>query len=369
MVKGMEGAVMKGEMELKPNPILRNRLVLRAFPKVELHRHLEGTFSVPTLHQIALKNGLDFPADVEQFRRRVQFPTDSEPDFLKFLSLFKNDWYRSLDDVALITYESVREFANDGLYYIELRFSPEHFALHNGFDRRETTRVVIDAADAAAEEIGLEIRYLITFNRNKQTQEQMTELYRSLRDMRISSIVGLDLAGDEINFPPQLFADFFATVNAEAVYKTTIHAGEVTPSKQIWDAVRVLGASRIGHGVSTIHDTELQKYLTDHQIVLEQCLTSNYQTGAWEDEKTHPIGALHRKGVPVTINSDDPFIQNTNLTDDYVKIVNHFGFSVDDLIAVNLRALNASFLPDTERVELVRGYQKAVDEFRANYDL
>ena len=365
----MDGAVTKRESIPVSQPSPNQRAVWQAFPKVELHRHLEGTFSLPTLHALAIKNDLGLPRDPEQFRNLVQFPQDSEPDFLKFLSLFKNDWYRSMDDVATITYESVREFANDGLYYIELRFSPEHFALHNDFDRSEVTRVVIDAADAAAEEIGVQIRYLITFNRSKQKQDEMLELYRLIRSLEIESIVGVDLAGDEINFPPELFRDFFATVNADGIFSSTIHAGEVTPSEQIWDAIRTLGASRIGHGVSAADDRELQKYLADHQIVLEQCLTSNYQTGAWKDEKTHPIGELHRKGVPVTINSDDPFIQGADLTDDYIKIINYFGFTVDDLLAANLRALNASFLEEDDRIELVQGYQDAVSRFRANYDV
>ena len=364
----MDGAMTKEDANLSSGVPLGNRDVLQAFPKVELHRHLEGTFSLPTLHKLAIKNDLGFPSDPEEFRKLVQFPRDSEPDFLKFLSLFKNDWYRSLDDVATITYESVREFAQDGLFYIELRFSPEHFAHYNDFDRAEVTRLVIESADAAANETGVEIRYLITFNRSKQKQEEMLDLYRLIRSLELDSIVGLDLAGDELNFPPELFRDFFATVNADGVFRSTIHAGEVTPSDQIWDAIRTLGASRIGHGVSAAHDDELQKFLADHQIVLEQCLTSNYQTGAWRDEKTHPIGTLHRKGVPVTINSDDPFIQGTDLTDDYVKIVRYFGFTVSDLANANMRALNASFLDDDSRSALIERYQDALTAFRTRYD-
>jgi adenosine deaminase len=368
-MKAMEDALTSDKLGATSNRTLRDRSTMQSFPKVELHRHLEGTFSLPTLHRMALRNGLDFPTDLEEFRPLVQFPRDSEPDFLKFLSLFKNDWYRSLEDVEQITYESVRELANDNLFYIELRFSPEHFSLQNDFDRGEVTRLIIKAADAAAEEIGLEIRYLITFNRSKQKQEEMLELYSLIRSLDIPSIVGLDLAGDELNYPPELFREFFATVNSDGIFRSTIHAGEVTPSEQIWDAIRTLGAARIGHGVSAAGDTELQKYLIDHQIVLEQCLTSNYQTGAWKDESTHPIGELHQKGVPVTINSDDPCIQNTDLTDDYVKIVEYFDFTVSDLLTANLRALNASFVDDSKRISLVDRYQQAVASFRANYDV
>lgn len=267
---------------------------LRKFPKVELHRHLEGAYSLPTLHRMALRNGLPFPEDLQAFRSMVQFPADSEPDFITFLSLFRRDWYRSLEDVFEITAASVRELANDGIFYIELRFSPDHFAAHNGFDRAEVLQTVIAAADGEAEAAGIEIRYLIMFNRGKQTLAEMFRMYGLVRDLGLPSVVGVDLAGDETRFPPELFARFFAEVAADDLYGITIHAGEVTPATHIWTAIDQLHASRIGHGVAAIHDRDLQAALTDRGIVLEQCITSNYQTGAWKDEPTRSVGSTAR---------------------------------------------------------------------------
>lgn len=358
---------MNEELATGSAGVLANYEVMRSFPKVELHRHLEGTFALATLHRMALRNGLDVPTDFGSFRELVQFPVDSEPDFLKFLSLFRNTWYRSLDDVTEIVHDSVAEMADDGIFYIELRFSPEHFADHNGFDRVETTRAVIAAADAAAASVGFDIRYLITFNRSKQTQDEMAQLYRTLRDMNEERVVGLDLAGDELNYPPELFADFFREVRDDGVFRSTIHAGEVTPSWQIWSAIEDLGADRIGHGVAAIKDEELQTYLSDHAIALEQCITSNYQTGSWADERNHPLGRLHRAGVPVTINSDDPSIQNATLTHDYVKAGDYFALTVDDLVALNERAIEAAFLTDAQKRDLAGRYRSAVDGFRAQH--
>lgn len=348
---------------------LLDRSVMTAFPKIELHRHLEGTFHVPTLHRIAMANGLPLPDELEAFREAVQFPRDSEPDFLKFLSKFRNDWYRSKQDVYDIAFESVRDFANDGLFYIELRFSPEHFAFHNDYDRMEITRLVISAADTAAKEADVRIRYLITFNRGKQNQDEMLALYRDLRSLEIPSIVGVDLAGDETGFPPELFPDFFAAVKEDGAYGITIHAGEVSPSTQTWTAIERLFATRIGHGTSTIDDERLQSYLAEHRIVLEQCITSNYQTGSWVDEKNHPLGRLYRAGVPVTINSDDPTIQDTDLTDDYIKAVTYFDLTIDDLIRLNEIAIEGSFLPAEERTTLLADYHAAVAAFRKSFAL
>jgi adenosine deaminase len=352
----------------EPNKLLQ-KSVMKHFPKVELHRHLEGTFPVDKLHQLSLKNNLERPRDFASFRKEVQFPKDSSPDFLTFLTKFRNDWYRTFDDVYFITYHSVKELVEDGLFYCELRFSPEHFALENDFNRTDITKLIVKAGNTAAREVGLKIRYLLTFNRSKQTSEEMIELYNRLKELRIPEIVGIDLAGDEINFPPEKFRDFFEIVEADGLYKSTVHAGEVSPSEQIWEAINNLHASRIGHGTSTIDDPALQELLKRRRIALELCITSNYQTGSWEDERNHPIGALYRKGVPVTLNSDDPFIQNTDLTDDYIKAVDYFGFDLQDLIRLNLNAIEASFLPMQERESLRLEYLRKVEEFNKSHSL
>jgi adenosine deaminase len=343
---------------------LLDKSVLKHLPKVELHRHLEGTFPVDKLHELSVKNNLDRPRDFEAFKREVQFPKDSSPDFLTFLTKFRNDWYRSLEDVYFIAYHSVKELTSDGLLYCELRFSPEHFALENDFDRGEITRLIVEAGNKAAAETGLHIRYLLTFNRSKQSSAEMVALYDRLKTLELPEIVGIDLAGDEINYPPELFRDFFDRVVSDGLYRSTIHAGEVTESQHIWEAIRHLHADRIGHGTSAIDDPALQDYLTQQRIALELCITSNYQTGSWADERNHPIGTLFRRGVPVTLNSDDPFIQNTDLTDDYIKAIRYFDFSLEDLVRLNLNALEAAFLPEGERQTLIGEYRAAVDRFK-----
>jgi len=177
--------------------------ILRKFPKVELHRHLEGTFPADKLYELSVKNNVDSPRDFDEFKESVQFPKDSKPDFLTFLDKFKNDWYRSYEDVYWITYHSVKSFIEDGLFYIELRFSPEHFALKNNFDREEVTRLIVKAGNKAAEETKIEIKYLLTFNTAFQTENEMIPLYHKLKTLTLPQIVGIDLARDETNYPPE----------------------------------------------------------------------------------------------------------------------------------------------------------------------
>lgn len=148
-----------------------------------------------------------------------------------------------------------------------------------------------------------------------------------------------------------------------------MHAGEVSPSSQIWASLDHLKASRIGHGTSSIDDEELQARLRREGIVLEQCITSNYQTGSWVDEVHHPLGTLYRKGVPVTLNSDDPTIQDTDLTDDYMKACRYFDLDLDDLIHLNEIALRGAFLSESDRTDLLARYYLAVRDFRSRYNL
>lgn len=361
----MDGNVQSTEIA---TPELDHSTLLQ-FPKIELHRHLEGTFELQTLFTMSIRNGIDLPTDFPSFKKEVQFPKDSEPDFLKFLSKFRNNWYRSHEDVWNIAYESMRAFADDGIHYIEVRFSPEHFAIHNNFDRLDITNIVVEAGKKAAEDTGTQIRYLLTFNRSRQTQEEMRELYDKVMSLQLSEIIGIDLAGDELNYPPELFVDFFKAVKSDGYCGTTIHVGEVTPAKQVWDALNVLNADRIGHGTSAIEDTNLQRYLADNGIALEQCITSNRQTGSWTDEANHPLGRLYKAGVPVTINSDDPTIQDSDLTDDYVKAVRYFDLDIEDLIKLNHIAIDATFLPETEKEALRNDYDAAVTRFRAAQSL
>lgn len=151
----------------------------------------------------------------------------------------------------------------------------------------------------------------------------MAGLYRAIHDIEHPRIVGVDLPGDEVHSPPEHFGDFFREINADSVYRGTIHAEEVIPASQIWNVLRDLGACRIGHGLGRIADSELQHFLADNDIVLEQCIAHDYQTGSWANERHHPLGTLYRAGVPVTTNSDDRTIQNVTLTDHYLKAIEY----------------------------------------------
>jgi adenosine deaminase len=344
--------------------------ILKEFPKIEFHRHLEGSLALEKLSEIALRNNAEEFKDFKTFKQKYQFPLNSKPDFLAFISKFQINLFKSIDDISSITYHSIKKLKEDGIFYIELRFAPHYFARQFNYDPIEVTKLIIKNGNNAAKDIGLKLRYLITFSRRTQTSDEILNIYNQITSLNLKEIVGIDLAGDEFNFPPKLFVPAFDEIYRLNHHKITIHAGEVTSSDQVWTAIKDLHASRIGHGTSVIHDKKLQKYLIKKNIALEQCITSNSLTGSWRNgEKNHPLGRLYRKGVPVTINSDDPTIQNSDLTDDYLKAIHYFGFSIDDLVNINMTALNCSFLPKSEKESLKEQYLQQIEKFKNKYKL
>ena len=345
---------------------LLNKELLYNFPKIELHRHLEGTFDIDTLYDISVKNDMDTPRDRTAFKEYCQFPKNHKPDFLLFLKKFHNNWYQSYDDVHKLIYNSVKNIKKEGLHYIELRFSPEHYALENNYDRIDITKIALEASQAAADETDLKIKFLLTFNRGKQSPEEMLELYKRILDHSFEDIIGVDLAGDETHFPPELFTSFFEEVHKIGKHKIDIHAGEICDSNQIWTSINDLHASRIGHGISSYYDKELQQELKDRDISLCQCLISNYQTNAWADSKNHPIKYNFDNSIPVSINSDDPTIQNADLVEDYYKVIEYLGFTFDDLVKINLNTIDASFLKKEEIEALKKSYLREIDNFVKN---
>ncbi len=345
------------------NSVLLNRDVMNVFPKVELHRHIEGSFHLETLFKIAKRNNLDVPKNFDDFVELAQFPKNHKPDFALFLSKFRSDWYRSFRDVEDIIYSSVYAFKQENIFFIELRFSPEHFSLQNDFDRVEITKLILNTANAAAKDAGFAIKFLVTLNRNKQKQEEMLALYKKIIHAGFDDIVGFDLAGNEEWNPAEEFIDLFSQIHKENKIGITIHAGEVTPAEQIWKAIDKLHAKRIGHGTSAIKDEKLQTKLIKEKIYLEQCPVSNHYTGSWIDTPSHPFKVLHEKGVLVTLNSDDPTIQNANLTDDFIAAVKYFGIDCEDLKKLNIRCIKGSFISDSEQKKYISQYEAKYKHF------
>ncbi|MGI8553715.1 MAG: adenosine deaminase family protein, partial [Dehalococcoidia bacterium] len=173
-------------------------------------------------------------------------------------------------------------------------------------------------------------------------------------------------AGVEAGNPPEPFAPWFDRARAAGLHSVP-HAGEHAGPESIWGAIRTLGAERIDHGVRAIEDPELMAYLAEHQIALDLCPTSNIALGVYPDLASHPLRRLFDARIPITINSDDPPLFNTTLTDEIRTLADPFGLGIEAIDEVLLNGVRHSFLPLERRQSLEVAFRQELDALKAKH--
>jgi len=334
---------------------------LRAWPKIELHRHLEGSIRLSTLLDIAREFDLPLPAtDAERLRPLVQMTEDDEPTCSAFLSKFDTlrQFYRSPDVVRRITREAIEDAARDNVTYMELRFTPAALARQNGHDYETIIGVVSDAARHAQAAHGVTVRLIVSVNRHESV-DVARAVIQAVLALRLREVVAVDLAGKEIGYSVRPFEALFRRAR-EAGLRVTVHAGEWDGPHNVREAVVRTGAERIGHGVRTAEDPDVIRLVRERGVTLEVCPTSNLHSGVVDSLAAHPLGELARHGVLTTINTDDPALSNIALTDELMVAHVGLGLSLDAIRQNVLNAARAAFLPDGERAALAAYFRHAL---------
>jgi adenosine deaminase len=331
-------------------PVTRHDLW--ALPKVDLHRHLEGSLRLETLAEIAREHGVDLPSQtLEELRPYVQVTNDT-PDFLGFLEKFEllRRFYRTPEAIARLAYEAVADAAADNVQYLELRFNPEALAHTRRFTLEAVTDWVIDAVARAQIDRGIVVRLITTIKRGVPL-ETAWAIARIAIERRARGVVGLDLAGDERNVPAAPYAPVFRAAK-EAGLGVTVHAGEGAGAESVRAAIEELGADRLGHGVRAIEDSSVARLVRERRVTLEVCLTSNLQTGVVRSLLHHPLADLLYLELPVTLNTDDPSVSDTTLTDEYQLALEALRLPPARLGQLIEQGVQAAFLPEAERAAL-----------------
>ena len=343
---------LTSSLQTGPLRMAEMRRVLHALPKIDLHRHLEGSLRLETLAEIAREHGIDLPSyDIDRLRPYVQI-TDDPPDFQRFLEKFQllRRFYTTREAVERVAYEAVIDAAFDNVRYLELRFNPAALAHAQGFSFYEVTEWVAESVARAQADAGMTVRLLCTIVRH-ETLAVAAEIIEVALACRDRGVVGIDLAGDETLHPALPFAPLFRRA-AEQGLGITVHAGEAGGSKNVREAIEELGARRIGHGIRAIEDSVVIQLIRQRNVTLEVCPTSNLQTGVMPNFGHHPLRDLYQLRVPVTVNTDDPSVSDTTLTDEYLVVVKGMGLGLRDLRTFNRNAIRAAFLPPDERLVL-----------------
>ena len=330
----------------------------RALPKVDLHRHLEGTLRLDTMLDIAQAHGLTIPADVLRLSSLVQVQEEENFSFQNFLAKFNTLrlFYRSPEVIHRITREAVEDAAKDNVRYLELRFTPVALSRAERFPLHDVIDWVISSAAEAARKYDMTVRLIASVNRHESPElaEQVAWLAAEHRDR---GLIGMDLAGNEAEFKAEPFHGIFKEARQSGLH-LTIHAGEWGPAVNVREAIEQFNAERIGHGVRVLEDKDVTALARERGTAFEVCITSNFQTGVVPALASHPLAAMLEAGLNATINTDDPSISRITLSHEYHAACEDLGLSQEVLKQRILAAAGAAFLPDKEREKLVKDLKK-----------
>lgn len=333
--------------------------LIRAIPKVEQHVHIVGSTRPETLLWLLKEGGLNKSLEtVKDVRRLFQYR-----DFPHFITIYKTI-FRCItreDQFERITYEMLEDEARCNVGYVEASFSaPDH--VKEGLDYGLMLDAINRGVHHANLDFGIQCNLRIDLVRNYGPDVGMQVL--DWIENKSDNIVSVDIGGSEARFPPKPFAHVYQRAKEMGLHLVA-HAGEAAGPESIWDAINYLNVERIGHGVTASRDPELIDYLLERDITIEMCPTSNLRTGVVPSLQKHPIRTFFDKRINVTINTDDPSMFNTDMNNEYLQLHRQLDFTISELFKLTLNALDSSFLPETQKVQMyesfIKEYQRLID--------
>ncbi len=317
-------------------------------PKVELHCHLELAYRATTMKSWAIEDG-DLPEGCsdDEFKAKymVLSPMNDLPSVLqKFL--VTRDRIKSPERIEQLVFEACEDmFLISNVRILELRYAPSFILeVYPELGADKMHQAILKGCERAEAKYPIAVGLICLLQRIKTVKEN--EYWADFAIDYKGDILGIDLADDEVNYPPDVFAGIFQKAKSNGL-GITVHAGEPNvphAPNNIIKSIELLGADRIGHGVQAIHDSKVIEVLSESKVPLELCPTSNVLTKAVTSMEMHPIKKLMEFGVRTTINSDDPGVMGISLLNEYENVFNAIGMSIKQLEQCNRWAAEASFI-------------------------
>jgi adenosine deaminase len=323
-------------------------------PKAEIHLHLEGSIDLTTLLAIRARRGR---ASNDADRRRLQ-ALYSHEGFLDFLMHFRDlcEELRAPEDFALATTSLAERLERDGVRHAEVMCSPAIF-VRRGPPSDEILDAVLQAAAQVRLSGGPRLLFLIDGVRHWGPASFEPQVETAARFLS-RGVVGVGLGGDESGWPAADFRTAYREARRLGL-RTTVHAGEFVGPQSVWEAIDVLEVDRIGHGIRAAEDEALLRALAARRVPLECCPTSNLKTGVVRDWAGHPLPALVRAGVRVTVNSDDPAMFGTSLGEEWTVLRDRLGFDAEAVRRIGRATIEAAFMEEDDRAALLRDFDRA----------
>src|SRR4051794_25628244 len=322
-----------------------------ALPFIDLHRHLDGSVRLGTIVDLAHQHNIELPGTtVEELRPHAQV-MEPQPGLMAFLTkmLWATRMLVNGEACRRVARENVEDAQREGIDYLELRFSPYFIAEPHQLDMNEVIDGVVAGIAEGVAATGVRVKLIGILSRTYGAEICHKELNALLA--RREHFVALDLAGDEANFPAPLFVDHFKK-GRDAGWRITVHAGEAGGPQSVWDAIQLLGAERIGHGVRALEDPKLADYLAENRVPIEANLTSNVHTSTVADFDSHPLRDMLARGLVCSINTDDPGVSGIDLRHEFEVAAPAAGLTREHIHQAQINALETAFLSAEEKGEL-----------------
>ena len=334
-----------------------NRNTLRALPKCELHRHLDGSVRLDTIAGIAERHNLDLGCPVSELAQKatIKKPMGSLDEVLQSFSIMQRVLccYEAIKQVA---FENVEDAFNDGVRLLELRFAPSFISAgKRELGNDEIIEAALDGIGAGMDRYDIQVGLIgivprpIDYSVNEAAVRDLIRYARG-KHRNGDRICGFDLADDEMSIPHAKFAPLVDMARAAGL-GITVHTGENSDSSCIETSMNLYKPDRIGHGIRAIDDEAIVKRIGKEKIMLELCPTSNWLTNSVSSIAEHPLPLFYRAGIPVSINSDDPRLMNIDLVHEYEICSRYYGLNGSDFLQINRVAVSHSFLPEQVRNE------------------
>lgn len=320
---------------------------LRGLPKVELHLHIEGTLEPELMFKLAQRNGVELPfANVEEAHQAYVFD-----DLQSFLDIYYAGCSVLVTeaDFADLTQEYLTRAAADGVLHTEIFFDPQTHT-DRGISFGTVVAGITRGLEEGEREFGISSRLIMCFLRHLDADAAMATLEEALEFRGVITAVGLD-SGESGN-PPEKFEAVFDRARA-AGFLTVAHAGEEGPPDYIRQAIDMLGASRIDHGVRVMEDPELVDRLVAEQVPCTVCPLSNVKLRVFPSLGEHPLRAMLQSGLRVSINSDDPAYFGGYIAENYIQTAQALAMTTEEMRAVARNSVLSSFLDAHARDELL----------------
>lgn len=335
---------------------------IEQMPKVELHVHLEGSVVPETLLILAQKNNIALPANnLDELREWYIFK-----DFDHFIEIYSiiAGCFRQADDIELIAREFLIGQAKQNILYSEVTFTPYSQFSASGLGFHEQLDAVERARLWANEELGVDLGIIVDIPRMIPAKEGDVVADWVIERYGDGLLIALGLGGPEIGNPPEKFKTAFDKVRAKGI-PCILHAGETMGPESIWQAFLFADSLRIGHGVRAIEDPNLVEHLREKQIPLEVCPTSNICLKVYPSLEEHSLTQLLNEDLYITINSDDPPMFNTTLTNEFLQLqeLHHWDMNLIEKLTFN--ALNASLLSLEQKQALTNKIQNQFKQLRS----